>query len=286
MNRRNVLKAAAAFAALGAAPVAAPSAALASDRLFVQGTRPGRRVLYPVAVNGKALQFIFDSGLAAQAVIKASAAKAAGLTQTGVGSTGDPSGTSRTEAADFSGGDLSVGGRTFRVQSFQELPAMPGMESIDGILGLDLFAGMTLTLDFAAMTLAAEREPLPAQGSLAFTRDPFIVVEARVGDQRLKSHLDTGNGAGAFVVPEATAASLPLAGEARVVGRARTVSAEMEIKAAPLGAPLRMGPFELAATEVRWPSLVPGIANIGGAAFEGRRLSIDLVNQRLLVERV
>jgi hypothetical protein len=251
----------------------------------VAGERVGRAIRYPVEVNGRPLRFMLDTGLPGAGAISRAGAAAVGLEVSGTTAMSDPSGRGAGQAQLFSARTLSVGALTYTDLHFFELPPMGAItDQVDGILGLDLFRELTFTLDFIRPALVVRPEPLPAAGALGFTRDPFIRVEARVGDKTIPAHLDSGNMAGAFIAPEGFARSLPLKGEPRSVGRARTVSNTFDIMAAELAAPLSMGPFELAATEVRWPGVFPDLANIGAASFEGRRLTIDLRNSRLIVE--
>lgn len=292
MNRREWM--AAAGAAMLAALAARAEAQQPSRRVSVKGSsaevlgeRIGRAVRYPVEVNGRPLRFMLDTGLSGAGVISQSAAAAVGAASAGTITMSDPSGNGAEQAQLFGIRSLRLGALSFSDLQFAELQPMGGLtDQIDGILGLDLFEEFTFTLDFVRAALVIGREPLPAAGAMAFTRDPFIRVEARVGDRTIPAHLDSGNLAGGFIAPESFARSLPLTGEARAVGRARTVSSTFDIMAAELAAPLSMGPFDLAARQVRWPGVFPDLANIGADAFAGRRLTIDLRNSRLTVETV
>jgi hypothetical protein len=290
MNRREWI-AAAGGALLGGLPLGAraqshgEAVSVRGSTADVAGERVGRAVRYPVEVNGRPLRFMLDTGLPGAGAISRAAAAAAGLAVSGTTAMSDPSGHGAGQAQVFSARTLGVGALTYSDLQFFELPPMgPLSEQVDGILGLDLFRELTFTLDFVRPALVVRPEPLPAAGAMSFTRDPFIRVEARVGDRTIPAHLDSGNMAGAFIAPEGFARSLPLNGEPRPVGRARTVSNTFDIMAAELAAPLSMGPFALAAREVRWPGVFPDMANIGAGSFEGRRLTIDLRNSRLIVE--
>jgi hypothetical protein len=46
----------------------------------------------------------------------------------------------------------------------------------------------------------------------------------------VKAHIDSGNSVGAFIVPTTVAEKLTFSGDPLTVGKARTVSREMEIK--------------------------------------------------------
>lgn len=291
MNRRAWMAAASA-AILGGLPLRARAQAhggvvsIQGARADVAGERVGRAVRYPVVVNGRPLRFMLDTGLPGAGAISRAAAEAAGLEVSGTAGMSDPSGRGAGQAQVYSARTLGVGALTYSDLQLIELPPMGALsDQVDGILGLDLFRERTFTLDFVRPALVVRSEPLPLAGAMAFTQDPFIRVVARVGDKTISAHLDSGNMAGAFIAPEDFARSLPMRGEPKSVGRARTVSNVFDIMAADLAAPLSMGPFELAATEVRWPGVFPDLANIGAASFEGRRLTIDLRNSRLIVEK-
>lgn len=64
------------------------------------------------------------------------------------------------------------------------------------------------------------------------------VVELVVGGHKIKAHIDSGNMIGGFVLPTSLVEKLSLSSPPRIVGRARTVSSDIEIKEARLKEPI------------------------------------------------
>ncbi len=95
---------------------------------------------------------------------------------------------------------------------------------MDGLLGLNAFADLLVTLDYPAATLRMATGSLPeADGRevLRLTRaGPFWSVELDLAGQQVAAILDT-QASSAFAVTQAVAESLPFADPPPVVGRAR-----------------------------------------------------------------
>ena|SRR5690242_7290089 len=108
------------------------------------------------------------------------------------------------------------------------------MEHIDGILGFGLFADYLLTLDFPGKRVRIDNGQLPAADDktiLNFESARGVpVVEISVGDTKIKAHLDTGNTVGQFMLPTPLAEKQEFVTPPVTVGKARTVSSEIDIK--------------------------------------------------------
>jgi hypothetical protein len=162
----------------------------------------------------------------------------------------------------------------------------PQLPHIDGIIGFDLFSDYLLTLDYAAKRVRIEKGQLPeADGSEILNYENRVpTVELQVGDSKVKAHIDTGNTIGAFIIPESLIEKLSFSSQPVVVGKARTVSSEMEIKQGRLKGSIRLGRFEFPEPVVTYPS-VSQIANIGSRAFEDFSLTFDQKNHRVKLAR-
>jgi hypothetical protein len=90
-------------------------------------------------------------------------------------------------------------------------------------------------------------------------------------------HIDTGS-PGTLSVPIGLVDQLPLTGPVRQIGKARTVDAEFEIRAAPIDTTVRIGDAEIPLTEVHLAEL-PG-ANLGTGGLRGLSLHVDWENER------
>jgi hypothetical protein len=165
----------------------------------------------------------------------------------------------------------------------------PNMPGIDGILGFNLFADYLLTLDFPAKRVRLERGELPkadGQSVLSFgsTRGGTPLIELSVGSHKINAHLDSGNTVGGFILPTALVSKLEFASTPVTVGRARTVSNEVEIKEARLKDKIRFGSFEFTEPTIVFPA-VSDDANIGAKVLGEFKLTFDQKNKRLSLER-
>ena len=242
-------------------------------------------------VNGKG-PFLFgiDTGAQGQARIDSAVAEKLGIKPVSEAQATDGSGRGpqrmqmvRLESIDVAGlrfTDVMVGSRNYKTA--------PRLAELDGIIGLQLFADYLVTLDFEAKIVRLDRGDLPsADGEeiLAYRNDQGVAtVELLVGQTRIDARIDSGNGIGAFVLPTALVEKLTLASAASVVGKARSLSGEMEIKQARLKESIRLGRHEFTEPTVTFPALGE-LANIGAKAFEGFALTFDQRNNRLRLIR-
>jgi hypothetical protein len=110
------------------------------------------------------------------------------------------------------------------------------------------------------------------------------VVDLTAGDKKIKAHVDTGNGIGAFVFPTAFAEKLTFAGEPRVVGRARSATGDMEIKQVQVKDVIKLGRHEFPDATIVYPAL-GDTANIGVKALSQFVITFDQRNERVRVVR-
>jgi hypothetical protein len=164
----------------------------------------------------------------------------------------------------------------------------PSAPKVDGILGFDLFSEFLLTLDFPAKRVRLERGQLSKPDGaevLSYENSKGAPeVELSVGSLKIKGHIDIGNSIAGFILPESLVKTLPLASEAVVVGRARTVSSEVEIKAARLKDSIRLGRFEFTEPRIVFPALSDEV-NIGAETFREFVVTFDQKNNRLRLEK-
>jgi hypothetical protein len=162
------------------------------------------------------------------------------------------------------------------------------MRKIDGILGFNLFADYLLTLDFPAERVRLERGELAkANGLEILTLESgrrIPVVELRVGDQRINAHIDSGNAIGGFVLPTALAEKMTFANSPVVLGKARTVSSDIDIKEVRLKENIYLGRSEFKEPLIVYPA-ISSEANIGSKVLREFVLTFDQKNKRLRLER-
>jgi hypothetical protein len=180
---------------------------------------------------------------------------------------------------------LSVGALTFSDLEADELPAPGGGSEapLAGVLGMDLFDAMTLTLDFKGRQVITGTAPLPpADGAsvVEYPPGPLIQLPLAIGDVALPAHLDTGQTRVPLMAPQEAIARLATRGAARRIGVAHTVSQSMDLYSIALDAPVRIGAVRFPITEVAYPTVVP-IANLGSRALQDMTVTIDRVNRRV-----
>lgn len=281
----NLLFGSPAVAAQGAPQVAGTGAAVVEVPMILRGSTPAVEVM----VNGKGpFVFTIDTGAMGMARADASLVERLKLPVVGKMRAGDGSG--RSTSMDVVRLDtISFGGLRFdNVRApTRDYNGSPGASNIDGILGFGLFSEYLLTLDFPGKRVRLERgrslKPDDADVVGYDGSGGAPVVELGVGGKKLKGRIDTGNAIGGFVLPGSVVKNLPLASEAVVVGRARTVSSNVEIKTARLKDSIRLGRFEFAEPRVVFPALTED-ANIGSAAFSEYVVTFDQKNSRLRLE--
>jgi hypothetical protein len=183
-------------------------------------------------------------------------------------------------------GDVVVAGLS--VGSDRGLAAL----GVDGVLGLDAYADLLLTVDYPAARLTLSRGTLPAPDGAdilpAVRVGPFVGVPLDVGGVREIGVVDTQGGILFQAVPQA-AARLAFAGTPRVVGRAVVGGgAPVEVKAARLAGDLKIGRHVFRQPNIavhRLPPDIPSRMTIGTRALRHFRLTIDQRSMRVRLFR-
>jgi hypothetical protein len=268
--------------------MAPPPPAMTGARADLAMTLTAGLPTITATVNGRGpYRFGVDTGAAGYLRVSPALAEALGLQPVGEAMAGDPSGRNPIRIPVYRIDSLAFGGLTFTGISTTALPQLgPRTAQLDGIIGLGFFEHLLLTIDYGGLMLSAGPGALPAANGrdivdIAFDRT-LISVPLRIGDTVRPVHLDTGNTAQPLFLPADAVATLPTRGEPRVVGRARTVSQEIEIRAVDLAAPVSVGTTRLPVTTVGFPAAAPP-GNIGSLALQGLAITIDYANARLRI---
>lgn len=124
--------------------------------------------------------------------------------------------------------------------------------SVDGLLGFTLFQELLLTFDYpgSRILLDSGRVSESSPHSMPFeltTGSPDIHLE--IGEVSVLVGIDTGHG-GLLALDRADADQMPLTGEPRVVGRARSVYSSFDVYGATLAAPLMLAGHQLDGLDV------------------------------------
>jgi hypothetical protein len=239
-------------------------------------------------VNGRGpYRFGVDTGAGGYLRVSPAVAEALALQPAGEAMAGDPSGRNPIRIPVYRVESLAFGGLVFTGISTTPLPQLgPRTPRVDGIIGIGFFEHLLLTIDYGALRLSAAPGALPpADGREiveAVLDRSLISVPLRIGEASHLVHLDTGNTAAPLFLPADIVATLPTGGEPRVLGRARTVSQEIEIRALALTVPVSVGTTRLPVTSVGYPAAAPP-GNIGSLALAGMALTVDYANRRVRI---
>ena len=240
-------------------------------------------------VNGRGpYRFGVDTGASGYLRVTPELAAALGLQPVGEAMAGDPSGRNPIRIPVYRVDSLAFGGLTYAGISTTPLTLRgPSLAGIDGIIGIGFFETMLLTIDYGRLRLSAEPGALPAANGrdvveISYDRGGLISMPLTIGETVHQVHLDTGNTRFPLFMPEASIAALPTRGEARDIGRARTVSQEVSLRAIDLAAPVRVGATHLPVTAAGFPA-VGRVGNIGSPALATMAVTIDYPNRRLRI---
>jgi CubicO group peptidase (beta-lactamase class C family) len=241
-----------------------------------------------VMLNGQGpFRFAIDTGAAGCARLDAAVAKRLGMPVVGEARVGDPSGKNMRSAEIVRIDSLAVGGARFAglTATTGDLAGhLPG-ESVDGILGFGLFADCTATLDYPALRLTLSDRGLPdGPGAIPFRDERGIPsVTLRVAGLDVDTDVDSG-AMGGISLPDALASKLPLDGAPRVVGHARTVSNEFDIRAARLQGDVALGSEVFRSPMVEFQPIFP-MANLGARVLRDYAVTLDTRSHRMSLAR-
>jgi predicted aspartyl protease len=239
-------------------------------------------------VNGRGpYRFGVDTGASGYLRVSPELAAALGLEQVGEARAGDPSGRNPISIPVYRVESLAFGGLTYSGISTTPLTLRPpGLAEIDGIIGIGFFETLLLTIDYGGLRLSAGPGALPADGrdvvEISYDRGGLISMPLTIGETVHQVHLDTGNTRFPLFMPAESIAALPTRGEAREIGRARTVSQEVSLQAIDLAAPVRVGGTLLPVTAAGFPAL-GSVGNIGSQALATMAVTVDYANRRLRI---
>jgi hypothetical protein len=264
---------------------AQPSPVVDVPMLF-RGSQPAVEVM----INGKGpFLFAIDTGAGMQAQVDSALVSQLGLPVKGKVRGGDPSGQNAREFDTVQVDSIAFGGVEFRsiTALAREQQVSPSPRKVDGTLGFSLFADYLLTLDYPAKRVRLNGgEMAAANGSdiLSFEMPHQVPeVELSIGSLKVRAHIDSGNMVGGFILPAALVEKLELTSQPAVVGRARTVSSDVEIKEVRLNDTIMLGRFEFPQPIITYPAIAD--ANIGSNILREFALTFDQKNKRLKLER-
>ncbi len=266
--------------------VAAQNSSVAVAPMQFRGLMP----VIEVKLNGQGpFAFTIDTGAGMQADIDTSIAAQLKLQPNGKVLNGDPSGENDREVDTARIDSIAFGGAEFRNVTAVVRPQRITRDypDVDGILGFALFTDYLLTLDYPAMEVRLARGALPAANGndiLSFEIENRIpVIEVAIGKIRVRAHIDSGNFVAGFILPEELVEQLQLLSQPVTVGRARSVSNQIEIKQAQLRDTIHIGRYGYPQATITFPALSD--TNVGLKILREFALTFDQKNRRMKLDR-
>ena len=151
-----------------------------------------------------------------------------------------------------------------------------------GIVGMGLFGGRLITLDYPAGMVRIEKGSLPEPDGITVLNAPMShnvpSIEIQVNGTPIMARLDTGS-TGFLSLPTEYATRLPLTGEPIEVGRAHTVNNEYPVLASTLKGEVRVGGLKVENPVLNF--LDTGGANVGTDLLRHLVVTIDKGTQRV-----
>lgn len=281
-----LLAAAPAVAAQAPPPVAVPEIRQAIE---IPMTLAGTQILVDgVRVNGQGpYRFLLDTGAQGSGRADTTLVQALNLPRIGVAGASDGGSGPRRDLAVHRIETLEFGGMTFRdldvVSRDYNTGGAGGRGAIAGVLGIDLFRGGLLTLDYGRGVLRIEPGALPEpDGRVVLALDPASpspTVEIGLGGQTLKARIDTGS-MGGITVGGATAETLTFQTPPTAAGQARTVSGTFDMLQGRVAGDLTLGALTVNGPTVTvMPHFQAG--NLGGDFLRAYVTTLDLANHRV-----
>lgn len=268
---------------------AALSAPATRQAVEIPITLAGTQILVDgVRVNGQGpYRFLLDTGAQGSGRADVTLVQALNLPQVGVAGASDGGGGARRELPVHRIETLEFAGLTFRdldvVSRDYNAGGGGGRGPIAGVLGIDLFSGVLLTIDYGRGVLRIEQGALPEpDGRTVLALDPgrpTPTVEINLGGQALKANIDTGS-MGGITVGQAAADTLTFVSAPTAAGQAQTVSGAFEVRQAQLAGDMTLGGQTFARPTV---TVMPHfrVGNLGGDFLRGQVMTLDMANHRV-----
>lgn len=274
----SILALATAAAAQPAPPEPIVTGTCAVVPLNVSSTLP----IVDVTIDGKGpYRFGIDTGAQGMGRISAQLAAQLNLETVGEVRAPAPGGTLSTRKI-FRAARLGVGSIAFGNADLVTMTALPGQPMTwSGILGIDLFRALTLTLDYGGGALKLSHDNV-TDGVAASFEGGIPAIPLKIGAKDFTVDLDTGNGAAALFLSEAAAKTVPQSGPARERGKARTSFGDFSVREAPIDLPVTVGGTPLPVHAIGWPS-ARSEGNLGSNGLAGMVVSVDRPHGRVAI---
>ena len=261
--------------------LAAPAAPLTLPMNYY-GTRPA----VEVRVNGRGpFLFLIDTGAAgAPARADASLVRQLGLAQNGRTSVSDAGGAAapidrvmldRIELGGLAATGVEAYARDYNGSDY--------LVRIDGILGLNFFRDVLLTLDYGRSQVRLARGALPPADGRTILDYALVdgnpAITIHIGARAIQVLLDSGNIRG-LDMPAEWLRTIPLASYPRLAGTSTSVSGATSLREVVLAEPLRIGRYVLPNPRITFSGDFHE-ANLGSSILRAFSVTIDQRNRRV-----
>lgn len=255
----------------GPAPVSVPMD-LASGRPVIE-----------VDINGQGpFHMILDTGVGGAGLMSQDVAQALGLEPVGTEDINSPLGGVPAKADVYRLDTLSVGGAAVRDRDIYVLADDPlGGATGDGVIGPSLFDEGVVTLDFVSNALVIGGDVPDGVTWIPFGESaPLLDASLDINGEAIPAHIDTG-APHVLSLPDAYADTMTFDGDVKVIGHARTIDREFELRGADLNADVTVGDAVIPVGLVTFGPLP--VANLGTGGMRGLVLTIDWPNGRYAI---
>lgn len=255
----------------------APQLLFVGERVELDLHRKAGRFLVEVHVGDAGpFDFLIDTG-AEVSVIDRAIATSLGLEVVGRSEVGAPGGelvpVDKLLVAELSVGAVTIAHARPVALNIGEMSG--GL--IQGVLGMDLFSGVVLTLDATAARATLARGALTpgAPGVVSFDRSSGrMKFDIDVAGVMVAAQIDTGSPSG-FTLPIERMDGLPFLDEPEQRGRATLVGGTRSIRKKRLDGSIRFGGLQFENPHVSFMEPSPVTANIGSAILNTLVVEID-----------
>ncbi|MGC4040232.1 MAG: retropepsin-like aspartic protease [Flavobacterium sp.] len=211
--------------------------------------RSGANPVIEVKINGKGpYKFMFDTGSLTLAKLDEKVFNELHLTATDSVLAGDGSGTNRksfpvTNVKQISIGSYQINNAAAMVRDYNQ---RRNIDAIDGVIGLAFFKDVLVELNFENNLLIISKGKLEKEDKNTFPTtiiNEIPAIRLKLGTKELTAIFDTGN-MGWLSVHSSYVSNEMVSGTPKVIGRAKTVSNEFEIREAQLNQRITIGNIE------------------------------------------
>ncbi|MCF6130804.1 retropepsin-like aspartic protease [Flavobacterium wongokense] len=251
--------------------------------------RSGANPVIEVQLNGKGpYKFMFDTGSPIVAKLDEKVFNELNLSVTDSVLAGDGSGANSKSFPVTNLKEISIG--TYHIKNVDAMVRnynqRKNIDVIDGVIGLSFFKGVLVELNFETNQLIISKGKLDKEDKSAFamsTENDVPRIKLKLGSKELPAILDTGN-MGWLTVHSSDITNEMILGTPKVVGRAKTVSNEFEIREAELNQAIAIGSIEFQNPTIIINDVLPQ-SNAGIRFLRQMNITFDMKNNLVRLVR-